>query len=127
MERLRTTTFPSAKNTWPAATCADGGRIAPMHPRAGTGIGANVVLALATPSRPAIATVLYVHALAVPFASRTANKSGREGSAVGVDNVALGWAAPHAARRRKRIAAPVVLIPAATVIRRIGFSLRREA
>src|SRR5438128_1251591 len=74
--RLRTTPVASAKKTLPAATCADGGRTAPIQERAGDGMGANVALARSRPSRPAIATVLYVHALAVPLASSTANSSG---------------------------------------------------
>ena len=45
--RLRITPLPSAKYTLPAATCADRGRIAPMHPTLGTGIGVKVVLAFA--------------------------------------------------------------------------------
>src|SRR5712691_994649 len=47
IDRLRTTPLASAKKTLPAATCADGGRIAPMHPNAGTGIGVKVVFARA--------------------------------------------------------------------------------
>jgi len=57
-----------------------------MQPRAGTGIVVNVVLALAYPSRPAITTVLYVHALAVPLASSAAKSNVGEvfGVAVGL-------------------------------------------
>src|SRR5690349_21634726 len=57
-----------------------------MQPRTGTGIGANVVFARANPSSPTIATVLYVHALAVPFASRAANSSVAETLGAGCDD-----------------------------------------
>jgi hypothetical protein len=63
-----------------------------MHPRFGTGMGMNVVLARAKPSRPAIATVFHRYGLAGILASSTAKSSGPEALGVGLglgDAVAL--------------------------------------
>src|SRR4029077_3011152 len=53
-----------------------------MHPIFGRGIGTNVVLALARPSSPAMATVFQVYAFTVPLASRTAKSRGRDDGAL---------------------------------------------
>src|SRR5258707_11921724 len=101
-----------------------------MHPIFGTGIGMKVVLALARPSRPAIATVFQMYAFVVPLASRTAKRRDLGCGALGL-GLALGLAAGTAeavgvgASATGEVLGPACAWPHATSINNVATTRRR--